>query len=91
MEDLASIICLSQNEKFYKVAPNPLGKKIKILNLTAKWLLFINSFLPDCKHLFPGFFTFFHAISKFLIPEHDCYAKFTSCSTKRNIKITLEK
>ena len=39
-----------------------------------------HSFLT-AKHLFPGFFTFFYAIFKFLKPEYDCYAKFTSCST----------
>ena len=26
-----------------------------------------------------------------MIPEHDCYAKFTSCSTQRNVKATLWK
>ena len=44
-----------------------------ILQLTLSFL--------TAKHLFPGFFTFFNAIFKFLRPEHDCYAKFTSCST----------
>ena len=39
-----------------------------------------HSFLTE-KQLFPGFFTFFYAIFKFLRPEHDWYAKFTSCST----------
>ena len=39
-----------------------------------------HSFLT-AKQLFPGFFTFFYAIFKFLRPEPDCYAKFTSCST----------
>ena len=39
-----------------------------------------HSFLT-AKQLFPGFFTFFYAIFSFLRPEHDCYAKFTSCST----------
>ena len=39
-------------------------------------------FLPDCKTTFSWiFFTFFYAIFKFLRPEHDCYAKFTPCST----------
>ena len=48
-----------------------------------------HSFLTT-KQLFPGFvFTFFYAIFKLLRPEHDCYAKFTSCSTSRNIKTTL--
>ena len=40
----------------------------------------INPFLT-AKQLFPRFFTFFNAIFKFSRPEHDCYAKFTSCST----------
>ena len=39
-----------------------------------------HSFLT-AKQLFPGFFIFFYAIFRFLRLEHDCYAKFTSCST----------
>ena len=39
-----------------------------------------HSFLT-AKQLFTGFFTFFYAIFLFFRPEHDCYAKFTSCST----------
>ena len=40
-----------------------------------------HSFLT-AKDLFTRFFfTFFYAIFKFLRPEHDCYARFTSCST----------
>ena len=47
--------------------------------------LLTHSFLT-AKQLFPGFFTFFYAFFLFLRPEHDCYAKFTSCY----IKTTLE-
>ena len=36
---------------------------------------------PTAKQLFPDFFTFFYATLKFLRPEHDFYAKFTSCFT----------
>ena len=46
--------------------------------LSPMWLT--HSFLT-AKQLFPGFFPFFYAIFKYLRPEHDCYAKFTSCST----------
>ena len=54
-------------------------------NLGAKngplgWNGLTHSF-PTAKQLFPGFFTFFFAIWTFLRPKHDCYAKFTSCST----------
>ena len=47
------------------------------LHLRAKKIHF---FLAAKQH-FPGFFTFFYAIFKFLRPEHNCYEKFTSCST----------
>ena len=33
------------------------------------------------KRFFPRFFPFFFFLYKFLRPEHDCYAKFASCST----------
>ena len=46
----------------------------------------INPFLPECKTTFSQIF---YAIFKFLKPEHDCYVKFTSCSTQGNIKKTL--
>ena len=32
----------------------------------------------------------FYAILKFLRPKHDCYAKFKSCSTQRNIKTSIK-
>ena len=41
----------------------------------------INPFLPDCKATFSWIFYIFYAIFKFLRPEHNCYAKFTSYST----------
>ena len=41
-----------------------------------------NPFLPDWKTGFSQIFVrFFYAIFKFLRPEHDCHAKFASCST----------
>ena len=57
------------------------GLGISIRSLTHSFL--------TAKQLFPGFFTFFSAIFKILRPEHDCYAKFTSCSTWRKIKSSL--
>ena len=33
------------------------------------------------KQFFPGFFTFIFFLFHFSRPEHNCYAKFTSCST----------
>ena len=36
---------------------------------------------PDCKTTFFRIFYIFLCNFKFLRPEHDCYAKFTSCST----------
>ena len=49
--------------------------------LTVRKSFFINPFLPDCKTAFSRIFTFLYTILKFLRPEHDCYAKFPSCST----------
>ena len=46
---------------------------------------------PTAKQLFPRFLPFFYAIFSFLRPEHDCFVKFTSCSTYGNIKIILWK
>ena len=44
--------------------------------------LYINPFLPDCKTtFFRIFYIFSMPFFLFLRPEHDCYAKFTSCST----------
>ena len=39
----------------------------------------LNPFLPECKTTFS--LIFFYDIFKLLRPEHNCYAKFTSCST----------
>ena len=62
------------------------------LSVSIQWICYkvqlTHSFLT-AKQLFPRIFTFFYAISKFSRPEHDCYAKFTSCSKWRNIKTTL--
>ena len=43
--------------------------------------LHINPFLPDCKTSFSRIFYIFLCNFEFSRPEHDCYAKFTSCST----------
>ena len=48
-----------------------------VMNLSSH----LTHFFLIAKQLFPGFFTFFHAILSIFKPEHDCYAKFTSCST----------
>ena len=45
------------------------------------FLKFLTHSFLIAKQLFPGFFTFFQAILEFSRPEHDCNAKFTSCST----------
>ena len=49
----------------------------------------VNPFLPDCKTTFSRVLYIFLCYFYILRPEHDCYAKFTSCSTQRNIKTTL--
>ena len=54
--------------------------EIKTVCKTVVFSLMVHSFLT-AKQLFPGLFTFFYLIFQFLRPEHDCYAKFTSCST----------
>ena len=60
--------------------PGPLVTKIKIRQFNFE--LTFNPFLPDCKTTFSWIFKIFlYAIFKFLRSEHDCYAKFTSCST----------
>ena len=63
----------------------PLGSssyEIKLKKLTSIVLIYkINPFLPDCKTTFSWIFYIFYAILKLLRPEHDFYAKFTSCST----------
>ena len=45
------------------------------------WCQLPTSRLVSVCVFFSGFFSFFYAIFKFLRPEHDCYANFTSCST----------
>ena len=57
----------------------------------GRWWDGFSPFLPDCKQLFPEFFTFFSAIFTLLRPKHYFYANCTSCSTSRNIKTTLWK
>ena len=53
---------------------------ICIVSIKDNFNLLTHSCLTE-KQFFPGFFISFFFIFPFLRPEHDCYAKFTSCST----------
>ena len=66
-------------------------------NATLSFYGYQNQLIPFLTHsfltgeqLFSRIFKFFYAIFIFSRPEHDCYAKFTSFSTHRNIKTTLK-
>ena len=69
------------SSRYYRVCCNQRPKRKFFPSLRHPFgVLLTHSFLT-AKQLFFGFFTFFYAIFKCLKPEHDCYAKFTSCST----------
>ena len=75
---------VSVQDKQFFCTNSTIERRLRVkLRIFILCTLCINPFLPEvtAKQLFPGFFTFFYAIFKFLRPEHDCNAKFTSCST----------
>ena len=50
------------------------------LATSTNYKVILNPVHPDCKTIFSRIFYIFLLYLKFLRPEHDCYAKFTSCS-----------